>query len=377
MKPPLNRAGPADLPCVKEGFKRLEMALTGIPDRVPVFAQVHELAMKESGLDAGEFFSSAQALVSSILSTVHKYDLDVPFLDYDIYNIEVEAIGQKIIYSRHHPPDVDRTDPLIKSWNDLKKIKKPDFTSDGRFPMVVEMNTLYRESIDQDPTLNFCAPFSMAANVRGMENLVMDIMTRPAFAKDLFNRLTDEVIIPWILYLQEKFPKARSVNGSDAMASLPIVNIPILQEWIIPYIIRLREICGPGVYVPNWVGESCLQRPEELLELKLQVCPDFLEGQDPDVAKIGPAVYKAYAEKNRVALVLGIGAGFLALSNPAEVAERVKQYIEIGGKNGRFCLYLCNIGVTTPLENVRAAVEAVHKYGVYTHDKNKTLAIPI
>lgn len=366
MKPPLNRAGPADFTCVKEGFKRLETALTGIPDRVPVFAQVHELAMKESGLDAGEFFSSAQALVSSILSTVHKYDLDVPFLDYDIYNIEVEAIGQKIIYSRHHPPDVDRTDPLIKSWNDLKKIKKPDFTSDGRFPMVVEMNTLYRESIDQDPTLNFCAPFSMAANVRGMENLVMDIMTRPAFAKDLFNRLTDEVIIPWILYLQEKFPKARSVNGSDAMASLPIVNIPILQEWIIPYIIRLREICGPGVYVPNWVGESCLQRPEELLELKLQVCPDFLEGQDPDVAKIGPAVYKAYAEKNRVALVLGIGAGFLALSNPAEVAERVKQYIEIGGKNGRFCLYLCNIGVTTPLENVRAAVEAVHKYGVYT-----------
>ena len=366
MKPPLNRAGSTDFRCVKEGFKRLETALTGIPDRVPVFAQVHELAMKESGLNAGEFFLNPKVLVSSILSTVHKYNLDVPFLDYDIYNIEAEAIGQKIIYSRHHPPDIDRTDPLIKSWNDLKKIKKPDFTSDGRFPMVVEMNTLYRESIDQDPTLNFCAPFSMAANIRGMESLVMDIMTKPAFARELFDRLTDEVIIPWILYLREKFPNARSICGSDAMASLPIVNIPILQEWIIPYVLRLREICGPGVYVPNWVGESCLQIPEELLELKLRVCPDFLEGQDPDVAKIGPAVYKAYAQKNRVALVLGIGAGFLALSHPAQVAERVKQYIEIGGENGRVCLYLCNVGVTTPLENVRAAVAAVRKYGVYS-----------
>ena len=366
MKFSLDSAGSAHHTFFKEGFKRLEMALTGIPDRVPVFAQIHELAMKESGLDAVEFFSNPQALVRSILSTVHKYGLDVPFLDYDVYNIEVEAIGQKIIYSRHHPPDVDRTDPIIKSWNDLKKIQKPDFTSHGRFPMVVEMNALYQESIDQDPILNFCAPFSMAANIRGMENLIMDIMTRPAFAKELFNRLTDEVIIPWILYLKETFPKSRRICGNDAMASLPIVNIPILQEWIIPYILRLREICGSGVYVPNWVGESYLQRPEELLELKLRVCPDFLEGQDPDVAKIGPEVYKAYAEKNQVALMFGIGAGFLALSNPVEVAERVKQYIEIGGKNGRFCLYLCNIGVTTPMENVRAAVDAVRKHGAYS-----------
>ena len=365
MKPSLGSAGSPDYAFFKEGFNRLENALKGIPDRVPIFAQIHELAMKESGLDANEFFSNPQHLVSAILSTAHKYDLDVPLLDYDIYNIEVEAIGQKIIYSKHNPPDVDRTDPLIKNRNDLIKIHTPDFATDGRFPMVVEMHSLYRELVDKDPTLNFCAPFTMAANIRGIEQLVMDIMTDPAFAEELFSRLTDEVIIPWILYLREKFPKAQGICGNDAMASLPIVNTTILQDWIIPYILRLREICGPQVYVPNWVGESYLRRPEELLELKLRVCPDFVEGQDPDVAKIGPAVYKAYAEKNRVALVLGIGAGFLALSKPVVVAERVKQYIEIGGKNGRFCLYLCNIDSTTPLENVRAAVEAVHKYGVY------------
>jgi uroporphyrinogen-III decarboxylase len=63
--------------------------------------------------------------------------------------------------------------------------------------------------------------------------------------------------------------------------------------------------------------------------------------------------------------VLGIGAGFLALRKPMEIAERMTQYIEIGRKNGRVCLYLCNIGSTTPPENVKAAVETVHKYGVY------------
>ena len=67
----------------------------------------------------------------------------------------------------------------------------------------------------------------------------------------------------------------------------------------------------------------------------------------------------------RWSLVLGVGAAFLAQSTPSQVAERVREYIEIGGKGGQFALYLCNIGATTPPENVKAAMEAVERYGVY------------
>ena len=125
--------------------------------------------------------------------------------------------------------------------------------------------------------------------------------------------------------------------------------------------IRLRELCGPNVYVPNWVGESYLKNPEELLDLKRQVCPEFVEGQDPDVEKLGPGFYKKYAAKHNLPLILGIGAVFLVTATPAEVAGRVKYYIEAGGKNGRLILYLCNLGATTPPENVTAAVEAVRQ----------------
>ncbi len=90
-----------------------------------------------------------------------------------------------------------------------------------------------------------------------------------------------------------------------------------------------------------------------------------VEGQDPDVAELGPAFYKAYAEKKNVPLFLGIGAAFMALSSPQEVVERIKQYIEVGGKDGRFALLLCNLGATTPPENVKAAIDAVHRYGSY------------
>ena len=83
------------------------------------------------------------------------------------------------------------------------------------------------------------------------------------------------------------------------------------------------------------------------------------------MAELGPAVYKDYAEKKEVPLILGIGAGFLALSTPQDISARVKEYVEVGGQNGRFCLYLCNIGATTPAENIKAAIAAVDAHGTY------------
>jgi len=103
-----------------------------------------------------------------------------------------------------------------------------------------------------------------------------------------------------------------------------------------------------------------------MLDMKLKACPIFIEGQDPDVESLGPEFYKRYTIQQDVPLILGIGAGFMAQSSPNQVFKRVKQYIEIGGENGRFALYLCNLGANTPPENVIAAIKAVDHYGFYS-----------
>ena len=356
-----------DFSLFRKGARRFESAMSGITDRVPVCAQLHEFAMREMGAAAHKFYTDAHLLVSATLEIQEKYGIDVPVLDYDVYNIEAEAIGQKMKYSDTDMPDVDRTRPLIRDRDDLGKIRTPDFDNQGRFGHVIEMNRFFRELIGggTEIGLQFCAPFSLAANIRGFEPLIMDIYGDPAFARALFDRIVENLLIPWILRLKAEFPRAVSICGSDATASLPIVNLDILHNWIVPYVLRLREACGPQVYVPNWVGESYLKNPVEMLDLKRRVCPDFVEGQDPDVAKLGPEVYKQYADEHGLPLVLGVGAAFLASRKPQEVAERVRRYIEVGGTNGRFALYLCNLGATTPPENVRAAVTAVRRYGIY------------
>ena len=349
----------------KTGARRMDAAMRGIPDRVPVCAQVHEFVMRELEINAKEFYTTPYYISAGTLEIMDRYGIDVPVVDYDVYNIEAEALGQTVIYSDQGMPDVDRSRPLISGAADLDKIYTPDIEKQGRFSNVIEMQSIFSELTGVAPTLGFCAPFSLAANLMGIEQLLMTMDSDPEFIRNLFDRLTEDVLVPWIGYQKLKFPNNRGIVGSDATASLPIVNPDILKEWIIPWIIRLREMCGPEVYVPNWVGESYLKNPEDMFELKLTVCPDFLEGQDPDVAEIGPAVYRAYADKKGLPLLLGIGASFMDLSTPDEVAARVKHYIQAGGKNGRFALYLCNLSAQTPPENIRAAIDAVHTHGIY------------
>jgi hypothetical protein len=347
------------------GIRRLEQAMAGVPDRVPLLAQLHEFAMHMLGINARDFYTTPELCVTGTLEVQEQLGLDIPSLDYDAYNIEAEALGQKVRFHDRYMPDIDRRDPLIKEPADLRKIKRPNFDHDGRFPIVLEMAKLFKQLTGTPPPLQFTAPFSLAANLRGIETLLDDLTFDPEFAQSLLDRLTEEVLAPWIFHLKKHFPEVPAIAGNDATASLPIVSPKLLERWVVPSILRLRELCGPEVRVSNWVGESILKDPSWVLKLKLKVCPDFLEGQDPDVHRIGPEGYKAFAEAHNVPLVLGVGARFMAAGSPQEIRERVRYYLQVGKKNGGFALYLCNLGATTPRENIEAAVQTVHRHGTY------------
>ncbi|MEW5718831.1 MAG: uroporphyrinogen decarboxylase family protein [Chloroflexota bacterium] len=342
------------------GAALVQAALAGETTRVPVSAQMHEFVAAQLKIPGEIFYTRPDLMVPAMLEAQTQYGLDVASLTFDVYNIEAEALGQRVIFTDANMADVDRSAPLVREHSDLARIKTPDFDSAGRFPKVIEMLALFKKLTGLEPTLSFCAPFSLAANLRGIERLLMDICADPDFARELFERVTEQVLAPWILYQKKHFPNAMKISGADATASVPIVNLDILRNWIVPYILRLREICGRAVSVANWVGESHLKNPEEMLELKLAVSGRSIRGQDPDVFALTPEFYKRFAEKHNAPLTLGVGAAFLTESTPGEIAARVREYVRVGRRGGRFALYLCNIGATTPPENLRAAVEAAH-----------------
>lgn len=343
------------------GNQRLLAGLKGAPGPVPLYAQMHEYAAARSGLTPAEFYSRADLMVPALLEAHVRLGLEVASLTYDVYNIEAQALGQGIIFTGSGLPDIDRANPLIREPGDLDRIHTPDFKRDGRFAVVIEMLRRFESLTGVPPTLGCCAPFTLAANLRGIERLLLDIYEAPDFARALLERLTEKVLAPWILYQKECIPSATGISGADAVASVPIVNVSILRNWVVPWIERLRVLVGAQVSVSNWVGERYLKQPADMLDIKRKVGSGSLRGQDPDVETLGPGYYREYAERHGIPLVLGVGAAFLAEASPDQVAERVTRYIREGRATSGFAIYLCNIGATTPPENIAAAVQAARQ----------------
>ena len=128
----------------------------------------------------------------------------------------------------------------------------------------------------------------------------------PSFVHKVFKFVVEEVQAPFINALFKEFPDA-GCNGSDAIGSLPFVTEEILEEYSIPYILRLRELCDnrPNVQVDNWWGDSFATTPEKFWDMKLQVTPNYLKIQDPDLFQVGTQRARDYADQAKVPLQFG------------------------------------------------------------------------
>ncbi|MEE4261837.1 MAG: hypothetical protein V2I56_04045 [Desulfobacteraceae bacterium] len=76
---------PRSIQSLQKGILRYQNALAGIPDRVPMCAQLHESAMKEIGARAKAFYTNAQLLattppenVTAAVAAVRQYGDKIP-----------------------------------------------------------------------------------------------------------------------------------------------------------------------------------------------------------------------------------------------------------------------------------------------------------
>ena len=349
----------------REGFQRLQQALRGVPDRVPITAQMHEFSLAWTGGRGQEFYRQGQTLVSGILRTAEAFGFDVPSIGYDVYNIELEALGQPLIFAEHCAPVADSAAVLIASRSELERLRPPVAGKAGRMPFVLEVHRSFLEQTGVHPTIQFCAPFSLAALARGYSRFIEDICLEPSFAHELLSFFTEKVIAPWINAQKERFPGALFAVGADALCSPPMTNLQIIREFAIPYILRLRQLCPLAVSVVNWWGDSCFGDPEELLKLKLQVSAGLIRAQDPDVARLGARVFKDFALRHGVALEIGIGETVLNQGPVSAIRARIRDCLSQAAEQGRLVLYLTSLSAETPPPHVRAAIQAVKDYGLY------------
>ncbi len=347
-------------------LERIQRIFRGEADAVPILAQINEHVVRLCGGDMREAYTDAAKFVEMNLAVFEYYRLDMPGFYYDIYNIEAEALGQRLNWESDRMPDIDRQNPLIREPSDLGRLRPPDFKKSGRIPFVLEA---MRRSYDLGlpVRVRFCSPFSLAVNVRGIENLLLDILTDPPFAHRLLAFLTDEVLIPWVQAQREAIGLPRVAgNGADAAASPPIVTVEILEEFVMPYVARMNEKIGNVTSMGYWGYSYLYKHPEKfykMLGLMASVSPGALMCLDPDVARTGPAPYVEFARGKKMSLMLGLDTLLLQDGPLPKIVERCRRYVTAGARAERLVMFFNDVSVHTPLQNIHTAIAAIRHFG--------------
>ena len=334
------------------------------PQRILIGAQSHDHSARLAGVPAKLFFNDAEVFTRVQLLVSEYYNLDVPINFWDVYNVEAEALGQVIQYPPEGLPDVNRCQPLIATPTDLDRIKPPDPYTSGRLPWVRKINTYYLERTGNLDRTYFTAPFSLAANIRGYESLVVDMYERPQFVHRLLTFLCDEVLVPHLeLMRSEIMIPDLLMDGRDAWASPPMITLDMMDTYIVRYTERLREKLGEQVVTRgNW-GDAKSRDIERFFAQKLRCCPGSLSVLDPDLFEVGPARVKAFAEQSNVSVIAGVDATLLKDGPIEAIVERIKLYIDRLGRDGRCMIHLNQVPAETPPDHIHAAVAACHTYG--------------
>lgn len=364
------------------GDSRFIAALMGRhADVVPFMGpQIHDHAMRTASLPARKYYWEPELLIKTQVAVERWYGFDTRTFTADVYNYEVEAMGAKFIYSDIAMPTVDITEPLIKQPSDLDKIPELD-PSKGRIPLGVEMSRLMVENgFGVLAAGFFCSPFSLLCQAAGYPATIRAIKRDPGYAKALFEWAEDKAILPFL-----KAQRAAGVKqsfGPDAWACFPNITPEIFEEWVVPSAKRLEEkakkfgmTARPCQAAMDYCEEDPAKFDKQILFrcldaasilLMLNVCTVAMgRTQDLDPHWLQEYALSKGKGGKKIPVMASINGRFLRDSTPQQVVDKIRQWVDVMGRDGGLVLFIGNVHADTPQLNVHTAVQATHLLGKY------------
>lgn len=333
-------------------------------NHIAVGAQINDHAAHLAGVSAEQFFKDPETFTSLQMLVTEYYQLDTLSNFWDVYNVEAEAMGQKVIYYPDGLPDIDRTQQLISRPSDLDRLQPPDPYTSGRLPWIQEISRIFLGKTGKLDRVYFTAPFSLAANIRGYENLMVDMFQRPDFVHRLFEFICDEVLVPHIQVIRKELGMPDLLmDGRDAWASPPLITLDMMDEFVVAYTERLEEKVGGNLITRgNW-GDAKSRDIDRFFSQKIKCSPGSLSVLDPDLHEIGPEKVGRFAKENDLFVAAGVDAVLLQRGPVDAIVKRIQRYIGTLGNECNFMIHLNQIPGDTPSDHIHAAVAACKIFG--------------
>jgi MtaA/CmuA family methyltransferase len=206
-------------------------------DRLPVQPILMTFAARQAGVKYGQYIKDHRVLVETQLRTVEKFDVDLVGLISDPSR-EAEDCGAQAIWFDDQPTAHDPSNPFLKSKSDLLTLKQPDPLGGGRMTDRVDGAALFREKVGgRIPILGWVeGPMAEAADLRGINEIMLDLVDDPCFCRDLF---------AFIIEMELRFARVQIDAGVDIMgigdAASSLIGPDLYRDIVFEYEKRLVD----------------------------------------------------------------------------------------------------------------------------------------
>ncbi len=343
------------------------------PDRLPgPTGLAMSFAAKHAGFSVKEICSDAKKFVLSQLVMMDLVENEFPQAEYDVYNIEAEILGCKLLWTDRNFPVIAPDGEILKEKGDLSKLKVPNFRTDGRGPYCLEINKLLLSIAPGILPFYFSiSPFDIAFKIRGFKNLVKDIKKDPKFAHELL----DFCAAVAIEYSKTLHDELTPLGGAEpfmwgAGCDVPLVGEKIFKEYCMPYaakVIKKNPYTSWGVF--RFV-ETYGEKWPEFWEYYIKESGSpivFMYGMDTKIADL--KVAKEYTKKYKRYFIVGTDAEVIRYASYEELDARLKRHIrDTAPGGGAAPVKLDTVPADTPVERFRYIVRKVKEYGRFPID---------
>lgn len=174
---------------------RAKMIPFTVEPELPMWARI-------LGFDVEEFYNNPRSYLENTLKIMiyrfeHFQDFTCIEKTIPIWlgtTLESSLLGSRTIFVKGESPWLDR-EPIIKKYEDLDKLNLPDFYKSGLMPVAHRMYNEINELVEGKYTVVFPewgrGPFGVATHIRGLENLLSDMVLKPDFVHKLMCFITD------------------------------------------------------------------------------------------------------------------------------------------------------------------------------------------
>ena len=309
-------------------------------DRLAVTPIFMAWAANYAGRTYRDYYLDGDVLVEAQLAVTRAFNLDQISAISDPWR-EASAYGVEFDY----PPDGigKPKDTLIKTHDDISRIQPLDIENAERMKQRVESVEKMAAEIGQTHSVLgwIEGPLAEYADLRGLENALMDLIDKP----QMFTDAADVIIQNAIAFAFAQVKAGADMIGiGDAAASL--IGADLYDKYVLPLeqklITAIHEagaavklhICGNIISIIQYMAQT----GADIIDV------DWMVALDKARELVGPEVTLCGNFDPSAVLLQG---------SPEDVANAAKHCIKTGGD--RFILMPgCEVPPATPEENIRA-----------------------